>query len=60
MVKPQIGKGISLGNPRALKQRTKRSEQLDGRGREGESVADYQRHVLRQIKSSKGEDEPKL
>lgn len=60
MVKPVIGTGIKLGKPRAPKQRTKRSEQLDGRGREGESVADYQRRILRQIKSSKGEDEPRL
>ncbi len=60
MIQPQIGKGISLGKPRAPKQRTNRSEQLNGRGREGESVAGYQLRVLRQIKSSKGEDEPQL
>lgn len=38
----------------------KNAERFDGTVREGESVAEYQRRVLGQIKSSKGEDEPRL
>lgn len=60
MIEPMIGTGIKLGKPRVPDERVKRSEQLDGRGCEGESIADYQRRILRQIKSSKGEDEPRL
>lgn len=32
-------------------ERSKRSERLDGKVREGESVADYQRRMLGQIES---------
>lgn len=60
MVKPVIGMGIKLGKPRVSDERVKRSERLDAKVREGEDVAAYQRRILRKIKSSKGEDEPKL
>lgn len=58
MIEPQIGKGITLGKPRVLEQRAKRSERLDARTREGESVADYQRRVLGQIGSLNWGSEP--
>lgn len=60
MLKPVIGTGIKLGKPRVPDERVKRSERLDAKVREGEDVAAYQRRVLRQIKSSKDEVEPKL
>lgn len=64
MIQPQIGTGIKLGKPRIKVDHSrsinKSAERLDGTVRNNESVADYQRRVLRQIKSSKGEDKPKL
>lgn len=64
MIQPQIGKGLTLGKPRLPKERTKRSERLDGRARERESVAEYQRQMISQIESldwgSEGDDEPKV
>ncbi len=62
MVKPMIGTGIKLGKPRVPVEREKRSEQLDGKVREGESVADYQRRVMGQIESLDwgSEEEPEL
>lgn len=64
MVKPVIGTGIKLGKPRVEGDHSrpinKNAERLDGTVRKGESIADYERRVLRQIKSSKGEDEPRL
>lgn len=51
MMKPMIGTGIKLGKPRVPNDRTKRSERLDGKVRQGESVADYQRRVPGQIES---------
>lgn len=49
MVKPVIGTGVKLGRPRVPVEREKRPERLDGKVREGESVADYQRRVMGQI-----------
>lgn len=64
MIQPQIGKRISLGKPRVPDERVKRSERLDGKVHEGESVVDYQRRVLGQIESlewgSKGDEEPEI
>lgn len=64
MIQPQIGTGIKLGKPHVKVDHSrsinKSAEWLDGTVRNNESVADYQRCVLRQIKSSKGEDMPKL
>ena len=64
MVKPVIGMGIKLGKPRVEGDHSrpinKNAEQFDGTVRNGESVADYERRVLGQIKSSKGEEEPRL
>lgn len=64
MIQPQIGTGIKLGKPRVKVDHSrsinKSAEWLDETVRNNESVADYQRRVLRQIKSSKGEDKPKL
>lgn len=62
MVKPVIGTGIKLGKPRVPVEREKRSEALDGKVREGESVAEYQRRVLGQIESLGwgSEEEPEL
>ena len=61
-IQPMIGKGIKLGKARVPVESSKRSERFDGRVREGESVADYQRRVLGQIESldwgSEGDDEP--
>ena len=51
MVKPVIGTGIKLGKPRVPDERVKRSEWLDGKVREGEDVAAYQRRVMGQIAS---------
>ena len=56
--------GIKLGKPRVEVDHSrpinKNAERFDGTVREGESVAEYQRRVLGQIKGSKGEDEPQL
>ena len=62
IVEPVIGKGLRLGKPRVPVEWEKRSEQLDGRVREAESVADYERRVLWQIEGlDRGsEEEPKL
>lgn len=51
MVKPVIGTGIKLGKPRVPDERVKRSEQLDGKVREGKDVAAYQRRIMGQIAS---------
>lgn len=62
MVKPVIGTGIKLGKPRVHDEHEKRSERLDGKAREDESVADYQRRVMGQIESLDwgSETEPEL
>ncbi|MGV9189036.1 hypothetical protein ACTOVN_04970 [Arcanobacterium canis] len=64
MVKPMIGTGIKLGKARVPEERVKHSERLDGKVREGESVAAYQRRVLGQIESldwgSERGDEPAI
>lgn len=62
MVKPVIGTGIKLGKPRVPDERERRSERLDGKVREGESVADYQRRVMSQIEGLDwgSETEPEL
>ena len=64
MIQPQIGTGIKLGKPRVKVDQSrsikKSAAWIDETVRNNESVADYQRRVLRQIKSSKGEDKPKL
>lgn len=68
MVKPVIGTGIKLGKPRVevdhSRSITKSTEKLDGKVREGESVAEYQRRVLGQIEGldwgSRGDDEPEM
>lgn len=64
MVKPVIGTSIKLDKPRVKVDHSrsinKSAERLDGTVRKGESVAGYQRRALRQIKSSKSEDEPQL
>lgn len=65
MIEPMIGTGIKLGKARVPEQRTKRSEQLDGKVRESESVTDHQRRVMGQIEgldwSSEGEGaEPEI
>ncbi|MBM7051015.1 hypothetical protein [Rothia sp. ZJ1223] len=65
MMKPVIGTGIKLGKSRVQADHSKRAEQLDGKVREGEDVAAYQRRVLGQIESldwgseSEG-DEPEM
>ena len=65
MVKPMIGTGIKLGKPRVevdhSRPITKSAEKLDGKVREGESVAGYQRRVLGQIEGldRSSEEEPK-
>lgn len=62
MVKPVIGTGIKLGKPRVRDEHEKRSERLDGKVREGESVADYQRRMMGQIEGLNwgSETEPEL
>lgn len=62
IVEPVIGKDLRLGKPHMPVEWEKRSEQLDGRVREAESVADYERRVLWQIEGlDRGsEEEPKL
>lgn len=63
MVKPVIGTGIKLGKPRVPVEHEKRSERLDGKVREDESVADYQRRVMSQIEGldwGSAETEPEL
>ena len=64
MMKPVIGTNIKLGKPRVPDERERHAEQLDGKVREGESVADYQRRVLCQIESldwhSEGGDEHEI
>ncbi len=63
MVKPVIGTSIKLGKPRVPVEHEKRSECLDGKVREGESVADYQRRVMGQIEGldwGSVETEPEL
>ena len=62
MVKPVIGTGVKLGRPRVPVEHEKRSERLDGKVREGESIAEYQRRVLGQIESFDwgSETEPEL
>lgn len=68
MVKPVIGTGIKLGKPRVKVDHSrsinKNVERLDGTVRKGESVAEYQRRVLGQIKGldwgPKGQDEPEI
>ena len=62
MVKPVIGTGIKLGKPRVQDERERRSERLDGKVREDESVADYQRRVMGQIEGLDwaSETEPEL
>ena len=64
MIQPQIGTGIKLGKPRVKVDHSrsinKSAERFDGTMREGESGSEHQRRVLGQIKSSKGEDEPRL
>lgn len=64
MMKPVIGTNIKLDKPRVPDERERHAEQLDGKVREGESVADYQRRVLCQIESldwhSEGGDEREI
>lgn len=66
MIPPMMGKDIKVGRPRGVQiDRSKRAERLDGRVRERESVAEYQRRMIGQIESldwgTKGEgDEPEL
>lgn len=64
----RIPSGLKTGKPRIevdhSRSITKSAERLDGKVREGESVADYQRRVLGQIEGldwgSKGDDEPEI
>ncbi|QWW19948.1 hypothetical protein I6B53_02215 [Schaalia sp. 19OD2882] len=51
MMQPVIGKGIKLGKSRLTEDRSKLTKRRDGKVREGESVAAYQRRVLGQIES---------
>lgn len=65
MIPPKMGKGLKIGRPKVPEDRSKRAERLDGRVRERESVAEYQRRMIGQIESldwgSEGEgDEPEL
>lgn len=62
MLKPVIGTSIKLGKPRVRDERERRSERLDGKVREDESVADYQRRVMGQIEGLDwgSEKEPEL
>ncbi|WP_175954884.1 hypothetical protein [Schaalia sp. Marseille-Q2122] len=64
MIQPMMGKGLTIGRPKAPEERAKRAERLDGRIRERESVVDYQRRMIGQIESldwgSEGDDEPEL
>lgn len=64
MIPPMMGKDIKVGRPKVPVDRTKRAERLDGRVRERESVAEYQRRMISQIESldwgTKGDDEPEL
>ena len=62
MVKPVIGMGVKLGKPRVPDEHEKHSERLDGKVREGESVAEYQRRVMGQIEGLDwgSETEPEL
>lgn len=66
MIPPMMGTGLKIGRPRGVPvDRAKRAERLDGRVRERESVAEYQRRMIGQIESldwgSEGEgDEPEL
>lgn len=63
MVKPVIRMGVKLGKPRVPDEHSKRSERLDGKVREGENVADYQRRVMSQIEGldwGSAETEPEL
>lgn len=65
MIQPQMGKSLKIGRPRTPEGRAKRAERLDGRIRERESVAEYQRRMIGQIESldwgSEGKgDEPEL
>lgn len=64
MIQPMIGTGIKLGKPRVPDERVKRSERLDAKVRQGESVAEYQRRILGQIECldwrSEGGDEREI
>lgn len=62
MMKPVIGTNVKLGKLRVPDERERHAEQLDGKVREGESVADYQRRVMGQIESLDwgSEEEPEL
>lgn len=62
MVESMVGMGIKLGRPRVPVEREKRSERLDGKVREGENIADYQRRVMSQIEGLDwgSETEPEL
>lgn len=55
MVKPVIGTGIKLGKPRVKVDHSrsinKNAERLDETVREDESIAEYQRRLLKQIES---------
>ena len=55
MVKPVIGTGIKLGKPRVEVDHSrpinKNAERLDETVREDESIAEYQRRLLKQIES---------
>lgn len=66
-LKPIIGPNLKISKPRMKRTRADRerqAERLDGSVRKGESVADYQARMLRQINSldwnSKASDEPEL
>lgn len=64
MIPPMMGKDIKVGRPKTPEDRSRRAEKLDGRVRERESVAEYQRRMIGQIESldwgSEGDDEPEL
>lgn len=64
MIPPKMGKGLKIGRPKTQVDRMKRAERLDGRVRERESVAEYQRRMISQIESldwgSEADDEPEL
>ena len=47
----KVQQGLRLGKPNIEVNHSKRTERLDGKVREGETVADYQRRVFGQIES---------
>lgn len=64
----RVSPGLKVSKPRVevdhSRSITKSAEKLDGKVREGESVAEYQRRVLGQIEGldwgSRGDDEPEM